>query len=252
MKQTIKKWEKHYRDDKGVWELICEHGIGHEPDVHGCDGCCSDKSFKKEYQTIKKEGKCGIKHIHNYFDCCSACINGEHPSEGASGHVKTCKRYKSVPPQSVSKECNCLKVCGIFPPRVGGKLSCYTLRTNDCPIHCKPEQPKWEEEFDKKFESLDIVNSNLASEYGESVEDDFEIRNKVKSFISSLLASERKDLLKELENDFEKLMPLKIAKELSRQLELYTNNSGCIICGTNPIKQRELILTLLKSKESKE
>ncbi len=51
------EWPQHWRNDTGVMERICEHGIGHpDPDdrlisgpndernwagVHGCDGCCS-------------------------------------------------------------------------------------------------------------------------------------------------------------------------------------------------------------------
>lgn len=31
-------------------ELLCPHGIGHDMGVHGCDGCCSDKSFKKAWK----------------------------------------------------------------------------------------------------------------------------------------------------------------------------------------------------------
>ena len=42
---------QHWRDDRGIMERICEHGVGHpDPDspwpendyrwVHGCDGCC--------------------------------------------------------------------------------------------------------------------------------------------------------------------------------------------------------------------
>lgn len=42
----------HYRHDRGIFERICEHGVGHiDPDdyrtnndldagAHGCDGCC--------------------------------------------------------------------------------------------------------------------------------------------------------------------------------------------------------------------
>jgi hypothetical protein len=48
-------WRIHWRDDRGILERLCEHGIGHpDPDqfqyweetgqewqsVHGCDGCC--------------------------------------------------------------------------------------------------------------------------------------------------------------------------------------------------------------------
>jgi len=49
-------WPLHWRSDRGIFERICSHGIGHpDPDqgpywkatdqdwqfVHGCDGCCS-------------------------------------------------------------------------------------------------------------------------------------------------------------------------------------------------------------------
>lgn len=44
----MKTWRQHWRDDRGIMERICPHGIGHpDPDditedtVHGCDGCCS-------------------------------------------------------------------------------------------------------------------------------------------------------------------------------------------------------------------
>lgn len=48
-------WQLHWRGDRGIFERICPHGIGHpDPDqypywratdqmwqtVHGCDGCC--------------------------------------------------------------------------------------------------------------------------------------------------------------------------------------------------------------------
>lgn len=49
------EWPLHWRDDRGIFERICEHGIGHpDPDqfdywyatdqtaqgIHGCDGDC--------------------------------------------------------------------------------------------------------------------------------------------------------------------------------------------------------------------
>lgn len=51
----MRKWRLNWRDDRGIMERICPHGIGHpDPDemayqfransgdtgVHGCDGCC--------------------------------------------------------------------------------------------------------------------------------------------------------------------------------------------------------------------
>lgn len=50
----MKTWPLHWRADRGIFERICSHGIGHpDPDqfdylrllgldegTHGCDGCC--------------------------------------------------------------------------------------------------------------------------------------------------------------------------------------------------------------------
>ena len=47
----MKDWPQNYRDDTGVTERLCPHGVGHpdfdqpfKPDswqwIHGCDGCC--------------------------------------------------------------------------------------------------------------------------------------------------------------------------------------------------------------------
>lgn len=55
----MRDMRQHWRDDRGMMERICEHGVGHpDPDeyvftndeftneermffgVHGCDGCC--------------------------------------------------------------------------------------------------------------------------------------------------------------------------------------------------------------------
>lgn len=43
----MRDWPQNWRQDRGVMERICPHGVGHpDPDdltadtVHGCDGCC--------------------------------------------------------------------------------------------------------------------------------------------------------------------------------------------------------------------
>lgn len=53
----MRHWRMNWRDDRGLMERICSHGVGHpDPDslayfrllamdwqsVHGCDGCCID------------------------------------------------------------------------------------------------------------------------------------------------------------------------------------------------------------------
>lgn len=57
----MRDWPLHWREDRGLMERICPHGVGHpDPDhlthtaevrgeeaawgesVHGCDGCCKE------------------------------------------------------------------------------------------------------------------------------------------------------------------------------------------------------------------
>jgi hypothetical protein len=50
---SMRSFPQHWRNDRGIMERICSHGIGHpDPDdpglerdggVHGCDGCCRPK-----------------------------------------------------------------------------------------------------------------------------------------------------------------------------------------------------------------
>jgi hypothetical protein len=53
----MRDWPLIWRNDRGIFERKCPHGIGHpDPDqggpnfsaVHGCDGCCSPDIIKGE------------------------------------------------------------------------------------------------------------------------------------------------------------------------------------------------------------
>jgi hypothetical protein len=47
VKKSEPKWGDYSRLRR---ELYCEHGVGHGYHVHGCDGCCSHKSFEGAYE----------------------------------------------------------------------------------------------------------------------------------------------------------------------------------------------------------
>lgn len=61
----MRSWPLHWRDDRGIFERICRHGVGHpDPDqfgfweetgqehqaVHGCDLCCTPPPVEGEPQ----------------------------------------------------------------------------------------------------------------------------------------------------------------------------------------------------------
>lgn len=69
--------------------------------------------------------------------------------------------------------------------------------------------------------------------------------------IDEYMDIEKKAVTKErarIKKRLEKLMDLKTATELTEQLTKYAANDygGCVICGNNPLKQREAILTELR------
>lgn len=57
---SMRDFPTHWRQDRGIMERICPHGIGHpDPDdrrirtgedmgEHGCDGCCNRKDNEEE------------------------------------------------------------------------------------------------------------------------------------------------------------------------------------------------------------
>ena len=44
-------WPTLRTNTNGALERMCPHGVGHGG-IHGCDGCCQDKSYDK---AIKKK-----------------------------------------------------------------------------------------------------------------------------------------------------------------------------------------------------
>lgn len=47
------KWPFLRINSYGSNELMCPHGVGHGG-THGCDGCCTNKSFKIAYKNYGK------------------------------------------------------------------------------------------------------------------------------------------------------------------------------------------------------
>jgi hypothetical protein len=70
----MRAFMQHWRDDRGLMERICPHGVGHpDPDqreylvkrygkerasaefVHGCDGCCREPLTVNDSQEVRAE-----------------------------------------------------------------------------------------------------------------------------------------------------------------------------------------------------
>lgn len=65
----MKSWPQNWRDDRGMMERICAHGVGHpDPDdpspdkVHGCDGCC------RKLDRPKTDRKAAVLAVKNRKD----------------------------------------------------------------------------------------------------------------------------------------------------------------------------------------
>lgn len=55
-KDKLESWKWPYLRRSGEhYEFACPHGIGHSSSgIHGCDGCCSHPSFKREVCSVKR------------------------------------------------------------------------------------------------------------------------------------------------------------------------------------------------------
>lgn len=111
---------------------------------------------------------------------------------------------------------------------------------------------KWiKDEVDKKF--IMIEENDVSYLYRKNRDESVSIAIKedVINIIQSLLAEERERTEKMME-EVKVLMDKKRAKELSDNLETLYGERRCLICGTNPEKQRELILKIFNKFKEKE
>lgn len=104
--------------------------------------------------------------------------------------------------------------------------------------HCKPAQEDWEKEFDKEF--CDENRPNLLNGYQEAW--------KIKRFIKDLLQSQKKQIGEDLRKKLDVVMSKKRCEDLASTLEHFFNEPVCKICGTEPRRQREMLIKLLTEK----
>lgn len=110
------KWQRHYRDDKGIWEDICPHGIGHENGVHGCDGCCKGLYTEKLQPVPHPES--------NYPEGSEQQIGCQCEECKITMHYSDCAVHRE--PYEPKGKCNCKSTseqqrCGVED----GILVCY-------------------------------------------------------------------------------------------------------------------------------
>ena len=100
---------------------------------------------------------------------------------------------------------------------------------------------KWVKRFEKEFGTQkQWMSTPATTPYARRSQLDF--YRGLKHFISSLLKEQRE----EVEERMEGLMGKEHAKEMGDNLEMLYGQRQCVICGTNPEKQRELVLSILK------
>ena len=90
-KNHLKEWTRHYRDDKGVWEDVCIHGVGHEKGKHGCDGCCQELYELQSPEQLRiHHGQ--ESHPMSEDDKCEFCSNLKKQTRGMDYFDKECMK----------------------------------------------------------------------------------------------------------------------------------------------------------------
>lgn len=89
-----------------------------------------------------------------------------------------------------------------------------------------------------------LFNGMTAKELREMLEP---INQRLEEHVNQVKIAERKAVISELKLRLELLMPKHIAEELKKNIELYNGSASCVICGTDPSRQREMILSTIDS-----
>lgn len=77
-------------------EFTCEHGVGHGPHIHGCDGCCNldDYPYKDFPQYLRKLARPGNKVLTS--DLKWACILAANMINRLQNELKDCKNNINI------------------------------------------------------------------------------------------------------------------------------------------------------------
>jgi hypothetical protein len=76
-------------------------------------------------------------------------------------------------------------------------------------------------------------------------------RTKIEQFLIQSIKEVEEETRKEITDDLGKLMDIDRARKLGDNLEIYQGKRECPICGANPEKQREMILSITNKEVKK-
>lgn len=98
---------------------------------------------------------------------------------------------------------------------------------------------------DKAFKAGEIKDGKTTDEWNEYRK----AKVKLSQVISQSIKEAEEETRKEITDDLGKLMDIDRARKLGDNLEIYQGKRECPICGANPEKQREMILSIINKKQ---
>lgn len=81
--------------------------------------------------------------------------------------------------------------------------------------------------------------------------DNIQTIKEIEQFILTSIKEVQEETRKEITDDLGKLMDIDRARKLGDNLEIYQGKRECPICGANPEKQREMILSITNKEKQK-